>query len=236
MTGTMFGIRPGARVEVIIDGVHLYSVCRNLGFEINYETLRRMLHAEYDCRRISYFMKVAYDDHGAIQQAPIAKLLDFLRYNGYSTVIGQAKEWTNHEGRRVIRQGVDVAVACAMLQAAHRVDEIIVFAGAEDLASAVEACVKDGARITLVSSVKTTPLMVSSELRSAVDWFVELLDIKDKIYRRDREIQVREPRDTSYATPPSPAVQEEAVILEDRRGDNSVRSRMRIHPRSNGSL
>jgi uncharacterized LabA/DUF88 family protein len=223
MKATTFGIRPDSHVEVIIDGAHLYNVSRNLGFDVDYESLRKLLCDEYDCRRISYLMKVVYDDNGAIQQAPIAKLLDYLRFNGYKTILGETKEWNDATtGRRVVRQGVDVALACAMMQAAKRVNEIILFAGSDDLVTAIEECSNDGARTTLVSSIRTTPVMVSTELRATADWFVDLYDIKDKIVRRGRE---------SAASNTARSI-DTAVVVEDRRRDNSIRDRVRMHPKS----
>jgi uncharacterized LabA/DUF88 family protein len=227
MPTTTFGVRPDSRVEVIIDGAHLYNVSRNLGFDVDYESLRQLLCNEYDCRRISFMMKVVYDENGTIQQAPIAKLLDYLRFNGFKTVLGETQEWNDATtGRRIVRQNVDVALACAMMQAAKHVDEIIVFAGSDDLVTAIEECASDGARVTLVSSIRTTPVMVSTELRSAADWFVDLQDIKDKILRR-----VREP-----SFPANGRVIDTAVVVEDRRRENSIRDRMRMHPKNVGAL
>jgi uncharacterized LabA/DUF88 family protein len=225
-TTTTFGIRRGAPVEVIIDGAHLYGVCRTLGFAIDFESLRNILMEEYDCRRISYVLKVAYNEEGMIQQPAIATLLDFLRYNGYTTVLGDLREWTDgNTGRHHMNKSVDVALTCAMMRAAQRVNDIILFAGSEDLAVAVEECI-NGERPTRVtlSSYKGA---CSHELRGTCDWFVDLLQYKDRIIRtpiegygeRNGRVADQEPA--------------EAVILQDRRNnDNSIGGRMRLHPRS----
>jgi hypothetical protein len=93
-----------------------------------------------------------------------------------------------------------------MLQAAARgIDEIIVFAGSEDLIPAVIATRDLGARVTIVSSMKTSQMMVSPELRSEADWFVDIVDIKDKFTRRERE------------TYQSRELPDHPVVVEDRR-------------------
>jgi uncharacterized LabA/DUF88 family protein len=181
---TTFGIRSGARVETIIDGWYLYSVCRSLNFDVDFEALRQIICTEYDCRRMSYLIKVLYDDEGEIVQPSVARLLDYLRFNGYRTVLGEAKDWTDSGGRRTVKNSVDVSMALAMLQAARHVDELIIVSGSEELAEVSEECARMGTRVTLLASVRVS---LSTELRSTVDWFVDIAEIKDKILRRERE-------------------------------------------------
>ena len=97
-----------------------------------------------------------------------------------------------------------------MLQAAASgIDEIIVFAGSEDLVPAVVAARQMGARVTIVSSVKTTSMMVAPELRSEADLFVDVMAIKDKVTRREREVYQAAAETGNQ--PPA------AVVVEDRR-------------------
>jgi len=210
---TTFGIRSGARVETIVDGWYLYSVCRSLNFDVDFEALRQIICTEYDCRRISYIIKVLYDEEGEIAQPSVARLLDYLRFNGYRTVLGEAKEWTDSGGRRTVKNSVDVSMALAMLQASRHVDELIIVSGSEDLAEVCEECARMGTRVTLLASVRVS---LSTELRSTADWFVDIADIKDKILRRERE------------TSNTIGTLDAAVVIDDRRNqDTTARTRFR---------
>jgi hypothetical protein len=96
-----------------------------------------------------------------------------------------------------------------MLQAAAAgIDEIIVFAGSEDIIPAVVTAREMGARTTIVSSTKTPQIMVAPELRSTADWFVDIASVKDKFTRRERE---------TYQTGDNTEPSGTAVVVEDRR-------------------
>jgi uncharacterized LabA/DUF88 family protein len=206
---TSFGIRAGKRVEVIIDGTHIYHAHRNLNFDIDYRLLHETLFEDYDLRKIFYHSRVIYNDAGEIQSGEIARVLDFLSHNGYTTLIGESKEWTNQSGQRVVRQSVDVPIACNMIESAKRVDEIIVFAGSEELIPAVHIAQDYGARVTFVSTIKCSPGMIGRDLRREADRFVDLDTIKDR-FRRERVERV-ERSDNVTAPFVSPA-----TVLEDR--------------------
>jgi uncharacterized LabA/DUF88 family protein len=226
MTETTFGIHANSRIEVIIDGTHLYAVARNLGIDIDFARLRKILYTEYNCRRITYLIKTPHDENGVITTPSVARILDYLRFNGFTTIVGETKEWTDQSsGRRIVRQSVDVAIACLMMKATRHVDEIILFAGSDELAIAAETCMEGGARVTVVSSVKTTPVMIAQDLRAIADTFIDISDLKDQISRQGRE--------PNFSVAERVTAQiDEAQTIEDRRDATSLRARVRLNPRT----
>lgn len=225
MIETSFGIRANARVEVIIDGTHLHAASRAAGFDIDFNRLRKLLFTEYDCRRISFLLKTPYDDNGEIAIAQVARLLDFLRFNGYTTIVGESKGWIDQStGRRVLRQGVEVALACMIFKASRHVDEIILFAGSDELVLPVETCMDFGARVTVVST-STPTSMISQELRGTADLFIELASLKEKIVRSGGD------RDPNLSITDRVATQAEDPQVE-RRDDTSLGNRVRVTSRS----
>jgi uncharacterized LabA/DUF88 family protein len=228
MATSTFGIRSGARVEVIIDGSHLYGLTRGLSFDVDFAKLRTILINEYDCRRINYITRVLYDERKEIHHAPVATMLDYIRFNGYNIILSEGRYFVDGAGRRIMGKNVDVQMTLCMMQAARHVDELIIVSGSEDLVPAVEECSRAGARVTLLSSLKTTPISVAADLRAKADWFVDLMDLKDQVLRRD--LPPREPREREFND--HAVVQNEgAIIVEDRR-ENSFGNRVRYNNRS----
>jgi uncharacterized LabA/DUF88 family protein len=181
----IFNILPRAKTAVIIDGAHLYGLTRTLGFSVDFAKLRTMLSGSFDVRRMCYLLRVVFDEAGEIQEGVVAQLLDYLRFNGYRTIIDELTEMLDQDGRRITRNSNDVPIAVAMMTAvADGIPEIILVAGSSSLTPVVELCQRS-ARVTLISSIERQ-ISVSEDLRSAADWFVDLDSLKDRIARRDK--------------------------------------------------
>jgi len=54
----------------------------------------------------------------------------------------------------------------------------------------VEAVQERGVRVSVVSSVKTSPPMIADELRRAADTFIELADLAELVGRPPRQPQM----------------------------------------------
>lgn len=183
-----FNIPPRARVAVIIDGAHLFSITKSIGFDLDFEKLRLLLSSAFDVRRISYLLRVAFNPQGEIISPGIEKLLDYLRHNGYRIITEQLQDFTDGTGRRVVRNSVDGIIAATMLTAAlSDIREIILIAGSDELIPIIEACSQKDVRVTLVSSVKAMSQSVTSELCATADWFVEITDLRERVTRSNAD-------------------------------------------------
>jgi uncharacterized LabA/DUF88 family protein len=76
------------------------------------------------------------------------------------------------------------------MEMADRLDHVVIFSGDGDFRCLVEATQRKGVRVTVVSTVKSSPPMVADELRRQADNFIEMQDIADQIAR------THAPRDT----------------------------------------
>ena len=94
-----------------------------------------------------------------------------------------AKEYTDENGRRRIKGDMDIELAVDMIEAATYLDHIILFSGDGDFRRAVQAAQGRGARVSVVSSLKTNPSMISDDLRRVADTFIELADLESMIGR-----------------------------------------------------
>ena len=170
---------PTDRLALFIDGANLYSAARALGFDIDYRKLLDEFKKRGVLIRAYYYTAIAEND----DYSPIRPLVDWLDYNGFSVITKPAREFTDDSGRRRIKGDMDIELAIDMVEAASYLDHIILFSGDGDFRRAIQAAQSRGARVSVVSSLKTQPSMVSDDLRRAADTFIELADLEGMIGR-----------------------------------------------------
>ncbi|MBS0560691.1 MAG: NYN domain-containing protein [Proteobacteria bacterium] len=185
------------KVALFIDGANLYSASRNLGFDVDYRNLLEYFRKRARVIRAYYYSAVLETD----EYSPLKPLTDWLAYNGYSLVTKPAKEFTDAAGRRRVKGNMDIEVAVDMLELAPVIDHAILFSGDSDFRRLVEAVQRKGVRVSVVSSIRTTPPMVADELRRQADAFIELADIASEFTRRQTEPRQRGPVRPTPAEP-----------------------------------
>jgi hypothetical protein len=94
-----------------------------------------------------------------------------------------AKEFTDAQGRRKVKGNMDMELAIDMLQMCENLDHVVLFSGDGDFRSLAEAVQRKGVRVTVVSTIKTSPPMVADELRRQADTFIELQSLAQLIAR-----------------------------------------------------
>ncbi|KRR20487.1 NYN domain-containing protein [Bradyrhizobium retamae] len=166
------------RIALFIDGANLHYTAKNLGFEIDY---KKLLH-EFSKSNIlvrAYF----YTTFREGESDAVRPLADWLNYNGFAVRTKSIKEYDDHEGRRRTTRHIRIDLAIDALELSRCVDHIFLFSGDGDFRRLVEGVQRLGARVTVVSSVRTTPPMVADDLRRQADSFIDLLAIKTSIGR-----------------------------------------------------
>lgn len=94
-------------------------------------------------------------------------------------------------GRRRVKGNMDIEVAVDMLELSPRLDHAVLFSGDSDFRRLVEAVQRKGVRVSVVSSIRTSPPMVADELRRQADQFLELAEIAPEFTRRQTEPRPR---------------------------------------------
>ena len=176
---------PTERTALFIDGANLYAASRHLGFDVDYRNLLEYFRSRTNIVRAYYYSALLDTE----EYSPLRPLTDWLAYNGYSLVTKTAREFTDATGRRRIKGNMDVELAVDMLELAPRLDHAVLFSGDSDFRRLVEAVQRQGVRVSVVSSVRTSPPMVADELRRQADRFVELADIAPEFTRRTTEMR-----------------------------------------------
>jgi uncharacterized LabA/DUF88 family protein len=176
-------IHPDERVVLLIDGANLYAAAKALAFDIDYRKLLDEFRKRGRFIRASYYTALVEND----DFSPIRPLVDWLDYNGYSLVTKPAKEYTDATRRRRYKGDMDVEIAVDFLESAAFADHIFLFSGDGDFLAAIEAAQRRGARVTVVSTIKSNPPMVSDDVRRAADNFLDLAELAALVGRPPRE-------------------------------------------------
>ncbi len=156
---------PEERIALFIDGANLYSAARGLAFDIDYKKLLELFRSKGRMIRAFYYTALIEDQ----EYSPIRPLVDWLDYNGYTMVTKPTKEFTDAMGRRRIKGNMDIELAIDMLEMAQYIDHAILFSGDGDFRRLVEAVQRRGVRVSVVSTIRSSPPMVSDDLRRQAD-------------------------------------------------------------------
>lgn len=184
------------RLALFIDGLNLYAAAKALGFDIDYKLLRQEFMRRGKLLRAFYYTALLDND----EYSPVRLLVDWLHYNGFSMVTKPAKEYTDSQGRRKVKGNMDIELAVDAMELAPHFDHIVLFSGDGDFRPLVESLQRKGVRVSVVSTIRSQPPMISDELRRQADNYIELADLK--------EVIGRPPRDTSSENREAYATQE----------------------------
>jgi uncharacterized LabA/DUF88 family protein len=170
---------PTDRLALFIDGPNLHASAKALGFDIDFKRLLDEFRKRGLLTRAYYYTTLVEDQ----EYSPIRPLVDWLDYNGYSMVTKPTKEFTDALGRRRIKGNMDIELAIDMLEMAQYIDHAILFSGDGDFRRLVEAVQRRGVRVSVVSTIRSSPPMVSDDLRRQADNFIELQELAASIMR-----------------------------------------------------
>lgn len=161
------------RSAAFVDGANLQAAARALDIEIDYRRLRDLLREKCHLVRALYYIA----DAGDPEFSSIRPLIDWLDYNGFSTVTKAPKAFPDSNGRRRSRQHMHVELTADALRLAEYLDHVIIFSGDGNLTPLVAALQYRGTRVSIVSTLRTQPPMVADELRRQADQFIELAEL-----------------------------------------------------------
>ncbi|PHP28428.1 LabA-like NYN domain-containing protein [Limimaricola cinnabarinus] len=176
------------RLALFIDGANLHATGKALGFDIDYRLLRQEFMRRGRLVRAYYYTALLEGD----EYSPIRPLVDWLQYNGFTMRTKPAREFTDAQGRRKIKGNMDVELAVDALDLAERIDHAVLFSGDGDFRPLAEALQRRGVRVSVVSSVRSSPSMISDELRRQADNFIDLEELRDVVGRAARPHQPRD--------------------------------------------
>ncbi len=171
------------RLALFIDGSNLYAAAKALSFDIDYKLLRQEFMRRGKLIRAFYYTALLENE----EYSPIRPLVDWLAYNGFKMVTKTAKEYVDAQGRRKIKGNMEIDLTVDAMAIADHVDHIVLFSGDGDYRPLIEGLQRKGLRVSVVSTIRSQPPMISDELRRQADNFIELYELRDAIGRPPRE-------------------------------------------------
>jgi uncharacterized LabA/DUF88 family protein len=184
------------RLALFIDGANVYAACRALGFDIDFRLLRQEFMRRGKLLRAFYYTALLETE----EYSPIRPLVDWLQYNGFTMVTKPAREFVDREGRRKVKGNMDIELTIDAMEMAPHVDHIVLFSGDGDFRRLVESLQRKGVRVSVVSTMRTSPPMISDDLRRQADTFIELDELRSLLGRSDRKTPP-ESEDTAETAP-----------------------------------
>jgi len=178
------------KVALFLDGANLYATSRSLGFDIDYRRLLKSFREKAYVLRAVYYTALAEEQ----EYSSIRPLIDWLDYNGYRVVTKPLKEYTDAQGRRKVKGNMDIELAVDAMEAADHIDHFVIFSGDGDFRYLVEALQRKGKKVTVASTLKSSPPMISDELRRQADHFMELADMEAEFGRQGGQRPARPAR------------------------------------------
>lgn len=172
---------PPSRTALLIDGSNFHRVTKVLGFDVDYRRLLAEFNKRYTVVRALYYTTLTLDNQDF---SSIRPLVDWLDYNGYTVVTKTVKEYVDASGRRKMKGSMGIEMAVDAMELAEHVDEIVLFSGDGEFRALVAAVQRRGVRVSVVSTISTTPPLIADELRRQADRFIDLLDLKAAIARQ----------------------------------------------------
>jgi len=131
-----------------------------LGFDIDYKRLLELFARKGLLVRAFYYTALAEEQEFSPSTADrLAGLQCF------SVVTKPLREYTDAQGRRRVKGNMDIELAIDVMEMAERVDHVVIFSGDGDFRKLVEAVQRKGRRVSVCSTIRTQPPMVSDELR-----------------------------------------------------------------------
>lgn len=170
------------RLALIIDGANFYGSVKALGWELDYKSLKAEFMRRGKLLRASYYTTLIEGE----EFSPVKPLVDWLDYNGYTIVTKIVREFTDTQGRRRIKGSMDVDIAVDAMALADHIDHLVLFTGDGGFVPLVHGLQRKGVKVSVCSTIRTQPQMVSDELRRICDNFIELDDLRDTVGRDGR--------------------------------------------------
>ncbi len=186
------------KLAVFIDGANLYAATKALDFDIDYKLLLEWFSERSRLVRAFYYTALAEDQ----EYSPIRPLVDWLDYNGYTMVTKPVKEFIDANGRKKIKNSIDIELALDMIELSGNIDHVVLFSGDGDFYRLLKYVQSRGVRVTVISTIETSPAMIADDLRRQADQFIDLSELVKMIDENNSdEPQIEKGNDASYLGP-----------------------------------
>jgi uncharacterized LabA/DUF88 family protein len=170
---------PFEKTALFIDGENLQYTAKALGFDVDFKRLLTDFETRGSLLRSYYYTIVSAD----AEHQTTRPLIDWLDYNGFTVVTKVSRAFEDGDGWRRLKRNIAIELTVDALELSKPIDHMVLFSGDGDFRPLVEAAQRKGVSVTVVSTMRTRPAMITNELRRQANAFLELNDLKSAIGR-----------------------------------------------------
>lgn len=178
---------------ILIDGSNLHASVTKLNFSIDYKKLLDT----FGDRLYKAFYFTALPPES--EQSTLQPLIDYIEFNGYTVIKKVWKEFNHSQSfvcqecnkpnvlhSRKTKGNMDTEIVGIAYEIAPYIKNLYLFSGDGDFRFLVEAMQRRyGLHVTVVSTLKTNPIMCADILRRQADAFIDLDDMRGDVERTD---------------------------------------------------
>lgn len=178
MAETISIYQPGERAGVILRGATLAACAAAQKLDVDFAWFRRRLSRQTKIAGLSFFPAAPEDPDvsGTSDWSGAAKRAGFRVVEPPESWSGKYThcEWTK---RQLAETAVEIFVS------SQNLDHILLCAGDAALTPLVRLVQRNGVRVTVISSIRNRPRLISDELRRQADHFIEFAEMHEMFVR-----------------------------------------------------
>jgi len=177
MIQSLFPFYQNEKTALLIDGAYLYSISRNLDFDIDYSRFLKWISGRSQLLRASYYTIIQEDQ----EYSSIRPLVDWLDYNGFRVITKTIKEDITNTRKK--RPDIHVELSVDAMAIAKDVDHLLLCIGDNDFVHLARELQNQGVRTSILGTTQSSNSITSDELRRHTDHFIEMKNIIPEICR-----------------------------------------------------
>ncbi len=174
------------RIGLFIDGSNIYASARALGFKVDFTKLLNHYREQGDVVNAFYFTALPSKD----VESPLRRMVDYVRYNHFSVVEKETREYVDSDGMKKLKGNMDVEIACYAQETASTMTHMVLFSGDGDFRILLESLQR---RHNIHCTVVSARSLTANVLRSQANEFVDLTTLKDKFFHNTEAPDVTKP-------------------------------------------
>lgn len=175
------------RIVIFVDGSNFGAALKAAGYYVDYQKMREYFASFGDLVGSYYFTALP----PAGETSGLRSFVDALSNKGWNLVTKETKEFFDTEGSR-LKGNMDVELVVKAFVIAPHITDLILCSGDGDFRAMVEELQNRGVRVTAISHEEPgVRNMIARELRTQVNEFIALRDIRGHIESLSRPTKIR---------------------------------------------
>ncbi len=163
------------RIGLFIDGSNIYASARALGFKVDFTKLLTYYKDQGEVVNAFYFTALPPKD----VESPLRRMVDYVRYNGFSVIEKETREYIDPEGIKKLKGNMDVEIAVYAAETAVAMTHMVLYSGDGDFRCLIESMQR---RHNIHCTVVAARNLTANVLRSQANEYIDLVTLRDRFF------------------------------------------------------